>query len=305
MSDQSSRDGASACTQRRRKRPSRPSRSSLGIGTSTEANRRATAVLEVLGGLRTPSEAAEVLNISVTHYYLLERKALHGLLHGCEPRPKGPPTPSAEKQLETLKRQLEQCGFRQLPEEVFDPRASFRIQEGFGSSCLLLSAGLFAQGDPIAPETRLPVDATPTSPAMAPGGRTAGTGGGCRVCRTGRPGGNPTEASVRILGRCAPNATLLEAASSRRRSGSAFIADLTREAMLQAVVAQLFSPTKHPEYNGSLERSNGVLKTYTHQHALQEGHPFRWTSEDLERARQLANTISRPWGHRDLSPEEA
>ena len=75
--------------------------------------------------------------------------------------------------------------------------------------------------------------------------------------------------------------------------------------MLQAVVAQLFSPPKHPEYNGSLERSNGVLKTYTHQHALQEGHPFRWTSEDLERARQLANTISRPWGHRDLSPEEA
>jgi hypothetical protein len=109
MSDKSSRDGASACTQPRRKRPSRPSRSSLGIGTSTEANRRATAVLEVLGGLRTPSEAAGVLNISVTHYYLLERKALHGLLQGCEPRPKGPPMPSAEKQLETLKRQLERC----------------------------------------------------------------------------------------------------------------------------------------------------------------------------------------------------
>ena len=109
MSDKSSRDGASACTQRHRKRPSRPSRSSLGIGTSTEANRRATAVLEVLGGLRTPSEAAEVLNISVTHYYLLERKALHGLLQGCQPRPKGPPTPSAERQLETLKHQLERC----------------------------------------------------------------------------------------------------------------------------------------------------------------------------------------------------
>jgi hypothetical protein len=87
-------------------------------------------------------------------------------------------------------------------------------------------------------------------------------------------------------------------------NGSAFIADLTREAMLQAVVAQLFSPPKRPEYNGALERSNGVLKTYTHQHALQEGHPFRWTSEDLEHARQLANTISRPWGHRGLSPEE-
>jgi hypothetical protein len=109
MSDKSSRDGASAPTEGRRKRPSRPSRSSLGIGTSTEANRRATAVLEVLGGLRTPSEAAQVLNISVTHYYVLERKALHGLLHGCEPRPKGPRAPSTEKQLVTLKRQLERC----------------------------------------------------------------------------------------------------------------------------------------------------------------------------------------------------
>jgi len=57
-------------------------------------------------------------------------------------------------------------------------------------------------------------------------------------------------------------------------NGSAFIAHLTQEAMLRAVVAQLFSPPKPPEYNGPLERSNGVLKTYTHQHALQEGHPF-------------------------------
>ncbi len=79
-------------------------------------------------------------------------------------------------------------------------------------------------------------------------------------------------------------------------NGSAFIAHLMRDAMLEAVVAQLFSPPKHPEYNGTLERSNGTLKTYTHQHAIQEGHPFRWTSEDLEHARQLANTISRPWG---------
>jgi hypothetical protein len=81
----------------------------LGIGISTEANRRATVVLEVLGGLRTPSEAAKVLNISVTHYYVLERKALHGLLDGCQPRPKGPQEPSADKQLASLNRQLEQC----------------------------------------------------------------------------------------------------------------------------------------------------------------------------------------------------
>jgi len=88
-------------------------------------------------------------------------------------------------------------------------------------------------------------------------------------------------------------------------NGSAFIAQLTQEAMLLAVVAQLFSPVRRPQYNGALERSNGVLKTYTHQHAIHQGHPFRWTSEDLEHARGLANTISRPWGHQKPTPQEA
>jgi hypothetical protein len=54
-----------------------------------------------------------------------------------------------------------------------------------------------------------------------------------------------------------------------------------------------------------LERSNSTLKTYTHQQAVCQGHPFRWTSEDLDKARQLANTISRPWGHEGPTPEEA
>ena len=88
-------------------------------------------------------------------------------------------------------------------------------------------------------------------------------------------------------------------------NGSAFIAGVTRETMQKEIVAQLFSPPRRPQYNGAVERSNGVLKTYTHQHAITCGHPFRWTSEDLEHARQLANTISRPWGHRGQSPDEA
>ena len=88
-------------------------------------------------------------------------------------------------------------------------------------------------------------------------------------------------------------------------NGSAFVADDLRGVMKQQDVAQLFSPPRRPAYNGALERSNGVLKTYTHQHALAEGHPFRWTSDDLEHARQLANTISRPWGHRGPTPDEA
>jgi transposase InsO family protein len=88
-------------------------------------------------------------------------------------------------------------------------------------------------------------------------------------------------------------------------NGSAFIAELLHALLGEAQVAQLFSPSHQPKYNGALERNNGVLKVYTHQHAVSAGHAFRWTAEDVEHAQQLANTISRPWGARGPSPEEA
>jgi transposase InsO family protein len=88
-------------------------------------------------------------------------------------------------------------------------------------------------------------------------------------------------------------------------NGSAFIADQLTEFLAANQVSQLFSPAGRPQYNGALERSNGVLKTYTGLHAIREGHPFRWTSDDVEHARQLANTISRPWGPKGPTPDEA
>jgi hypothetical protein len=54
-----------------------------------------------------------------------------------------------------------------------------------------------------------------------------------------------------------------------------------------------------------LERSNRVNKTYTAQHAMSEGHPYQWLSSDLESARHLANTITRPWGHQGPTAQEA
>ena len=87
--------------------------------------------------------------------------------------------------------------------------------------------------------------------------------------------------------------------------GSEFIAEATGEFLTEWEVGQLFSPVRTPQYNGALERSNGTLKTYTGLHAIREDHPFQWTSEDVEHARQLANTISRPWGHKGPTPEEA
>jgi hypothetical protein len=46
--------------------------------------------LEVLAGVRRPTEAAQVLETSLPRYYQLERRALAGLLAACEPVPRGP-----------------------------------------------------------------------------------------------------------------------------------------------------------------------------------------------------------------------
>jgi hypothetical protein len=57
---------------------------------SRPAKQRAAAILEVLAGIRTPTEAARTLGVSLTRYYLLEEKALAGLVAACEPAPRGP-----------------------------------------------------------------------------------------------------------------------------------------------------------------------------------------------------------------------
>jgi hypothetical protein len=58
-------------------------------GVSREARRLAAAILEVLAGVRTPVEAAQQLDISVTRYYIDEGRALQGLVAACAPRPRG------------------------------------------------------------------------------------------------------------------------------------------------------------------------------------------------------------------------
>jgi transposase InsO family protein len=88
-------------------------------------------------------------------------------------------------------------------------------------------------------------------------------------------------------------------------NGSAFVSKAFRAFLAEQGVLLLYSPPMTPGYNGGVERGNGVMKTYTQQHAAAEQHPFRWTSDDVEAARKLANTLSRPWGYRGPTPEEA
>jgi len=78
----------------------------LRAGTG-EANRIAVAILEVLAGLRTPAEAAQALQISVPRYYVLETRALEGMVAGCEPKPLGK-QPTPETRIAALEKELQQ-----------------------------------------------------------------------------------------------------------------------------------------------------------------------------------------------------
>jgi transposase InsO family protein len=87
-------------------------------------------------------------------------------------------------------------------------------------------------------------------------------------------------------------------------NGSAFIAAEVQEELGAWRVWPLFSPPRRPKYNGALERSNTTMKDLTHTAAVTAGHPLHWKSEDLARARKLANSLSRPWGVQGATPEE-
>ena len=88
-------------------------------------------------------------------------------------------------------------------------------------------------------------------------------------------------------------------------NGSAFIAEVTQAFFQQRSVAVLYSPPRKPKYNGALERSNTTIKAYTAASANAAGHPLHWTSEDLRRALQIHNQLSRPWGSQGPNPEQS
>jgi hypothetical protein len=88
----------------------------LGTGASTEARRLTSAILEVLAGVRSAPAAAQALGVTLQRYYLLEVRALHGMLLACEPRSIGR-VATTESALVTLQRECEQlrreCGRQQ------------------------------------------------------------------------------------------------------------------------------------------------------------------------------------------------
>jgi hypothetical protein len=99
-----------------RKRPPEP---------GTPAGRKtATAILEVLGGERSPTEAAEALGVSLSRYYAIEMRALAGFFTGCEPKPQGRCV-APEREMARLHRENERLA-RDLARQQALARASAR-----------------------------------------------------------------------------------------------------------------------------------------------------------------------------------
>lgn len=81
-------------------------------------------------------------------------------------------------------------------------------------------------------------------------------------------------------------------------NGGQFKADTTKELLAQWRVLPLFSPKRHPQYNGGVERANGQLAGYQEAVAQFHRRPAGPTCDDAERARLLANELAHPCGWR-------
>ena len=72
---------------------------------SREAQRLAAMILEVLAGVRVPTEAADALDMCLPKYYLWEQRALAGLVAACEREPLGRGS-SPQQQIRCLEKEV-------------------------------------------------------------------------------------------------------------------------------------------------------------------------------------------------------
>ena len=79
------------------------------VGGSDGARKAAAVILEVLSGVRRTAEGCEALGITPMRYYVMETRALQGLVEALEPRPKGkrPRPEDRMRELEKDKARLE------------------------------------------------------------------------------------------------------------------------------------------------------------------------------------------------------
>ena len=88
-------------------------------------------------------------------------------------------------------------------------------------------------------------------------------------------------------------------------NGSPLVAEDVRKLLETHGVLRLLSPPCTPAYNGACEAGIGSLKSRAHLIAARQGRPGRWTANDVEAARMLANETVRPRGHLAPTPDQA
>jgi hypothetical protein len=87
-------------------------------------------------------------------------------------------------------------------------------------------------------------------------------------------------------------------------NGSPFIAEATGLLHRRWGVQMLYSPPRLPRYNGTCERGNGLLRTFTDELAAQNGRRGVWLTVDLEEASHLNNEVRRPERLEGRTPAE-
>lgn len=104
-------------------RPTRMKTGPMAIAGSDGARKAGAVILEVLSGLRGTAEACEVLAITPMRYYVLETRALQGLVGALEPRPKGKRRSPDDKMREIVRDK------QRLERELMRTRALVRVAE--------------------------------------------------------------------------------------------------------------------------------------------------------------------------------
>lgn len=87
-------------------------------------------------------------------------------------------------------------------------------------------------------------------------------------------------------------------------NGCQFIAQITLLLLVEWHVLPLFNPPRRPAYNGGLERTHPILKSYTAAAAQAQGRPATLLPEDLETGRLNANRFTRKLGPKGPTADE-
>ena len=307
---------------------------------SREASQIAAAILEVLAGVRTPTQAAQVLSLSIPRYYLLEQRALAGLVQACEPRPRGP-TVDPQREVRQLEKQLT------------------RLQQECGRQQALVRAAQRTIGLAPPPPKPTPKPGSKPPPVTESGGRkrrprrptvrALKAAQACRAAAEQNPAVPVPESSVAtpppvvvehafvgteepryllnvrdlasgtvlawepvVSPDAAPTAAIIAQLFReygpplvlKSDNGSAFIAVEFTDELTRWNVVPLRSPPRCPQYNGSCEAGGGAMKKRTAEQATLAGHPDCWTMANLHAALFVANVVLHPQGANAPTPSE-